>query len=83
MRTTLDIDDAVLADIVEITGQKNKSKAVNEALRKYLQWKAAKELIALAGQIDMVDDRDERRRLDLERWETLDQVGRLPSASGE
>ena len=35
MRTTLNIDNELLETVVEVTGEKNKSKAVNAALKEY------------------------------------------------
>ena len=52
MRTTLDIDERLLDDVVKAVGVKGKSKAVEEALRLYLQWWAVKRLAELAGTID-------------------------------
>ena len=71
MRTTLDIDERLVGDVVESTGEKNKSRAVSQALSLYLQWKAIKELRAMAGKIVLVDNieeiLEEQNRLDLER----------------
>ena len=75
MRTTLDIDERLLHEVVERTGEKNRSRAANKALRAYLQAEAAKELIALAGQIDIVDDREARQRMAAERQERHDSIG--------
>ena len=37
MRTTLDIDGELLEKVTQLTGHQNKSKAVCEALREYIQ----------------------------------------------
>ena len=75
MRTTLDIDERLLLEVVERTGEKNRSRAANKAFQAYLRSEAIRELIGLAGQIDIVDDREERRRLAAERQQRLDGVG--------
>lgn len=67
MRTTLDIDATLLDDVLQATGLKTKSKAVEHALRMYLRWWAAKALIASAGQLDLDYDISERKRLDARR----------------
>ena len=54
MRTTLDIDSKLLADIEELTGETSKSKAVSKALEEYLRMKAIQELLAMAGKIDFI-----------------------------
>ena len=75
MRTTLDIDERLLLEVVERTGEKNRSRAANKAFQAYLRSEAIRELIGLAGQIDIVDDREERRRLAAERQQWLDGAG--------
>ncbi len=44
---------------------------MNKALQAYLRSEAVRELIALAGQIDIVDNGGERRRMAIERQERL------------
>jgi hypothetical protein len=53
MRTTLDIDSQLLADIEDLTGENSKSKAVNKALEEYRQMKAIQNILAMAGKIEM------------------------------
>ena len=59
MRTTLDIDGALLDSVVEATGEKTKSRAVNAALKEYIRRKHVQELIDSWGKI-IVDDYSER-----------------------
>ena len=75
MRTTLDIDERLLREVVERTGEKNRSRATNKALQAYLRAEAVRDLIALAGQIDIVEEREERRRMAVERQERHDSIG--------
>ena len=79
MRTTLDIDERLLNDVVKAVGVKGKSKAVEEALRLYLQGWAVKRLSELAGTIDIDYDKEEERRLDAVREEKLDRMRMTPS----
>ena len=79
MRTTLDIDERLLNDVVKAVGVKGKSKAVEEALRLYLQGWAVKRLVELAGTIDIDYDKEEERRLDAVREEKLDRMRMTPS----
>ena len=76
MRTTLDIDERLLNDVVKAVGVKGKSKAVEEALRLYLRGWAVKRLGELAGTIDIDYDKEEERRLDALREEKLDRIRR-------
>ena len=55
MRTTVDIDEKLLADVVEQTGEKSKGKALNRALEEYLYRKAVEGLRAVAGKVEFVD----------------------------
>ncbi len=66
MRPTLDIDERLLREVMQRTGEKSRSRAANMALQVYLRSEAVRELIGLAGQIDIVDDRKGRRRTTLE-----------------
>ena len=59
MRTTLDIDSALLDSVVEATGEKTKSRAVNAVLREYIRRKHVHELIDSWGKI-LVDDYSEQ-----------------------
>ena len=72
MRTTINIDEKLLETVLEATGEKTKSKAVNAALKEYIRRKHVQELIDSWGKI-IVDDlseeydrRDEERRAYLE-----------------
>ena len=59
MRTTLDIDGKLLDSVVDATGEKTKSKAVNAALTEYIRRKHVQELIDSWGTI-IVDDHCEQ-----------------------
>ena len=61
MRTTLDIDSKLLDQVVNTTGEKTKSKAVNEALASYLKDQGMRKLLGLQGKLD----------LDLDNWYEL------------
>lgn len=43
MRITVDIDENILSDLLEITGDKNKSPAVARAVTEYVRRKKARE----------------------------------------
>lgn len=64
MRTTLDIDERLLEEVVKATGQKSKSKAVNKVLEEYVRRKRIQELRDMAGTIDLVDNWYELRHLE-------------------
>lgn len=74
MRTTLNIDKRVLDSVVEITGEKTKSKAVSAVLRDYVRRKKIAELRAMARKIQIDDTRAEQREADRRRQAFLDKL---------
>ena len=59
MRTTLDVDPKLLSDVLKLTGETSKSKAVSKALKQYLRSKSIAELRAMAGKIEIDDVTEE------------------------
>ena len=49
MRTTVTLDDELVAKATEFAGIKEKSALINHALRRYIQQEAARRLRLLAG----------------------------------
>ena len=66
MRTTLTIDPKLLEEVIALTGERSRSKAVSKALEQYVWLKRVDELRAIAGKIDLVDNLDELEELELE-----------------
>jgi len=57
MRTTLDIDPKALEEIVALTGEKSKGRAVNKVLADYIRRKRLEELLGMLGKVDLdLDD---------------------------
>ena len=65
MRTTLNIKDEVLDQVIEITGAKNKSQAVNQALEAFLLEKQVQRLLNLRGKLKLEENWTELRELEL------------------
>ena len=74
MRTTLDIDPKLLEDIVKVTGQQSKTKAVNTALEQYIRRAKIEDLRAMAGKFPLDDTREEQRAADRRRQAFLDKL---------
>ena len=74
MRTTLDIDPKLLEDIVKVTGQQSKTKAVNTALEQYIRRAKIEDLRAMAGKFPLDDTREEQRTADRRRQAFLDKL---------
>lgn len=74
MRTTLDLDDALMTALLERHPGISKTEAVERAIREYIHNDAAARLGALRGKLDIKDVSAESRRLDRERQERLDRM---------
>mgnify|MGYP001268922783 CR=1 FL=1 len=63
MRTNIDIDDKIVAELMALTGAKTKRQVVDEALRAQLDWtRAAKEILSLQGKVEWEGDLSALRR---------------------
>ena len=71
MRTTLEIDDSLLQDVVKLSGEKNKGKAVNAALAEYVRRRKLQDLRKLIGTLDLDDEWREREEQELEEMKKL------------
>ena len=80
MRTTIDIDGKLLDSVVDATGEKTKSRAVNAALKEYMRRKHVQEPIDSWGEIVVDDYSDDALRIDEERRAFLDSLGKVPTA---
>lgn len=65
MRTTLNIDEKLLEEVVCETGEKDKGKAVNAALTEFMRLRNLDKLRSLRGKLDL-RSRDEWHERDLE-----------------
>ena len=79
MRTTLNIDSKLLDTVLEATGEKTKSGAVNAALKEYIRRKHVQELIDSWGKIIVDDYSEEALEADDVRHIFLDSLGRSSS----
>ncbi|GJQ22700.1 MAG: type II toxin-antitoxin system VapB family antitoxin [Planctomycetia bacterium] len=52
MRTTIDIDDELLKEVMEKSGAKSKKSAIVTAMKDYLRLKRREELKSLIGNFD-------------------------------
>ena len=74
MRTTLNIDPDLLDDVVEITGEPSKTRAVSKALNAYVRRAKIKELRAMAGKFVLHDTREEQRAAERRKQAFLDSL---------
>ena len=72
MRTTLDIDRELLDKVVETTGERSKTKAVNKALQEYVRRVSVSELREMAGKYVIEDTREDQSEAERRRQAFLD-----------
>jgi len=60
MRTNIDIDDALIDEVMRVANVKTKKEAVQLALREFLKAKRKKDLFDLAGKIEFEDRYDHK-----------------------
>lgn len=76
MKIAVDIDPKLLETVMEASGEKTESGAVNAALAEYARRKNAQEWIDSWGKIIVDDYSADALRLDDERRAFLDSIGR-------
>jgi Arc/MetJ family transcription regulator len=62
MRTTVTLDDALLSQAQNLTGLKDRSTLLKEALRALIERESARRLIRLGGTEPQLKDTPRRRR---------------------
>ncbi|HFE39061.1 MAG TPA: hypothetical protein ENK06_11695 [Gammaproteobacteria bacterium] len=67
MRTSLNIDDDVLFEVMKSTGKKNRSEAIRIALSSYLKQQRKNKILALRGKVDLEDNWQKLRELDMSK----------------
>ncbi len=60
MRTNIDIDDALIEEVMRAANVKTKKEAVHLALQEFLKVKKKKNLFDLAGKVEFEDDYDHK-----------------------
>jgi len=62
MRTTLDLNEALLMEAMKWTGETTKTAVINEALKQVVKFKKRKRLVEFAGKMDLDVDLDITRK---------------------
>ncbi|MCX7735777.1 MAG: type II toxin-antitoxin system VapB family antitoxin [Candidatus Kapabacteria bacterium] len=65
MRTTINIEDNIIDEIVKLYNAKTKTSAINQALKDLVLALKKQKLINLRGKIDIVDNLDELKKIEL------------------
>jgi len=62
MRTTLDLNEALLTEAMKWMGETTKTATINEALKRFIEFKKRKRLVEFAGKMDLDVDLDITRK---------------------
>ena len=62
MRTTLDLNEALLTEAMKWMGETTKTATINEALKRFIELKKRKRLVEFAGKMDLDIDLDITRK---------------------
>jgi Arc/MetJ family transcription regulator len=65
MRTTLNIEDDLFADLMRLTHATTKTQAVRDALKEYIRLRRKEELLALRGRFEIEDNWRQLRESEL------------------
>lgn len=74
MRTTITIDDNLMSQLMQATGESSPAKALRQAVQDYVRQARLKKLLALRGQVPIEDNWRELRQLDVMPLPTSDQA---------
>ena len=66
MRTTINIKDEVIKQVIEYTGAKNMSQAVNEVLETFIREKRKQKLFDLKGKLRLEDNWQKLREMEID-----------------
>jgi len=69
MRATLNIPDNLIDEILKITGEKSKTKALIKVMEEYIRQKKISKLIELSGKIEVEDLTEELEVMELQEAE--------------
>jgi hypothetical protein len=66
MRATLDIPESLIKDLLRVTGEKKKTKAICMALDEYIRSRRKEKLLALSGGVEFDLDWKKMEEIELE-----------------
>ncbi len=66
MRTTLEIPDRIMKDLLEVTAIKKKSQAVRVALEDFIRRRRIQKLLSLSGKIEIEDVTEKLERAEID-----------------
>ena len=69
MRTTVNIDDTLFQDVLNLTRAKSKTEALRTALTEYLRMKRKEKILAMRGRLDINSDWEKLRQEEIREYE--------------
>lgn len=66
MRTTLNLNENIINELMRLTGAKNRSQAVNEVLEAYVREKQVQKLLELRGKLHLEENWRKLREMELD-----------------
>jgi hypothetical protein len=69
MRTTINIKDDLMRELVMCTKAKNKTKAIEIAITDYIEKKSIEELISLSGKINVDLDWQKEEEIEIDEYQ--------------
>jgi Arc/MetJ family transcription regulator len=69
MRTTMNLDDRLMKELMTVTGAKTKTEAIHLAISELIRRKKLEELKALSGKVRIADNWQELEELEVKKQE--------------
>lgn len=66
MRTTLNVDEKILEEVMDLTGAKNRSQAINLVLHEFVKKKRLQKLLDLRGTLHLENNWRDLREMELD-----------------
>lgn len=69
MRTTLELDERLIKELVKVTGAKTKKEAVSRAIEEYLRRRNVEKIIAMQGKLEFDMTWEEMEEIELAEYQ--------------
>jgi len=74
MRATLNLPDPLIKDLLRVTGEKKKTKAISLAIEDYIRRRRKEKLLSLSGKINFDLDWREMEELELKEMKEREKL---------
>lgn len=76
MRTTINLDPELLAEILQDTGERDRGRALNKVMTEYIRQRKIEQLRSLRGKLDIRDEWEKWEEEELEDMKRRDDYRR-------